>query len=341
LVNRSSFRPCSAALLIGLFLRPAVGLPTETARDSLFPQLRAGQRLTYLLRYHMQKIVKTESRVVTSAGPQNIQNDAQWLIHVEILEVKPQGGRATVRAKSWLETFDSSKLDSTASSSENKQASSPASQGSAAEKPGPDSKTVEFTVLPDGRTEGVKGLDALFSEQRDALQLWLRQFAIAGVFPRGKLKRGQKWESTEPEETPAPIAKLYWNKQGTYVRDEPCGTKHLDDSAPISNKPVTCAVILTSASLKQKGSPKDTTPGDYKLRDLKTMGAAKGQNETITYISLTSGLVVRVTEDAKQFMDVVIAKADGSNQVHYNIDGGSHTEISLVDSDPAQASTDP
>jgi hypothetical protein len=41
-------------------------------------------------------------------------------------------------------------------------------------------------------------------------------------------------------------------------------------------------------------------------------------------------LVVRVKEDAKQFMDVVIAKADASNQVHYNVDAARHTEILLL-----------
>jgi hypothetical protein len=295
-----------------------------------------------LLRYHVQKIVKTESRVVTSAGPQNIQNDAQWLIHVEILEVKPQGGRATVRARSWLETFDSSKLDNATSSGEPKQADSSVPRSAAAgEKPGPDSKFVEFTILPDGRTEGVKGLDALFSEQRDAWQLWLREFAIAGAFPRGKLKHGQKWELTEPEETPAPIAKLYWNRRESYVRDEPCRTARIDGTASTSSNLAGCAVVLTRAGLKQKGSPKDTTPGDYKLRDLRTMGTANGQNETISYISLTTGLVAHVTEDAKQFMDVIIAKADGSNQVHYNIDAGSHTEISLVDSESSPSPASP
>jgi hypothetical protein len=48
---------------------------------------------------------------------------------------------------------------------------------------------------------------------------------------------------------------------------------------------------------------------------------------------------VRVKEDAKQFMDVVIAKTDGSNQVHYNVDAARHTEILLLaDAAPAALS---
>ncbi len=108
-----------------------------------------------------------------------------------------------------------------------------------------------------------------------------------------------------------------------------------DGSASSNSQPQTCAVILTRAVLKQKSSPKDTTPGDFKLHGLRTTGTANGTNETISYISLQSGLIVRVTEDAKQFMDVVIAKADGSNQVHYNVDANSHTSILLVDNSSA------
>jgi hypothetical protein len=87
---------------------------------------------------------------------------------------------------------------------------------------------------------------------------------------------------------------------------------------------------LTTATLKQKSSPKDATPEDFKLHELKTMGTAKGTNEIITYISLTTGLVVRATEEAAQQMDVVVAKADGSNRVHYNVNATSRSEVRLV-----------
>jgi hypothetical protein len=89
-------------------------------------------------------------------------------------------------------------------------------------------------------------------------------------------------------------------------------------------------VLLTTARLVQKSSAKDATPETFKTRDLKTMGTAKGTNEIITYISLTTGLVVRATEEANQQMDVVVAKADGSNRVHYNVVATSHSEVLLL-----------
>ncbi len=95
-------------------------------------------------------------------------------------------------------------------------------------------------------------------------------------------------------------------------------------------------MLLTTAKLVQKSSPKDATPEDFKLHQLKTIGTAKGSNELITYISITTGLVVRATEEASQQMDVIVAKADGSNGVRYSVDAKSQLEVLLLT--PAQAS---
>jgi hypothetical protein len=93
-------------------------------------------------------------------------------------------------------------------------------------------------------------------------------------------------------------------------------------------------VLLTTAKLVQKSSSKDATPEDFKLHQLKTMGTAKGSNELITYISIETGLVVRATEDGTQQMDVVVAKADGSNAVRYNVDARSQLEVLLLTQAP-------
>jgi hypothetical protein len=82
--------------------------------------------------------------------------------------------------------------------------------------------------------------------------------------------------------------------------------------------------------LKQKSTPTDTTPEEYKLHELKTSGTTKGTNEIFTSISLKSGLVLRATEDGKQSMDVEIAKKDGTNGIHYTVDVTSRFEMVLV-----------
>jgi hypothetical protein len=302
----------------------------STARATLFPRLHAGQTFTYYIQYRIKKNVKTESRVVTHTGPQDAETDAEWLLHVDILDVHPQGERAVIHARSQFRSVASAMA----------QTNTGVQQPSGSAAPSLESKPVEFTILPDGRVDSVTGLADLFPDQRQVWQVWLRQFAIAGVFPRDGVKPGQSWKSSEPEQAPSPIVKLEWEKQATYVRDEPCTPIQFSETGIVTpkNSPTeSCAVVLTSAVLKQKSSPKDTTPGDFRLHDLRTTGSATGKNETISYISLQSGLIVRVTEDAHQFMDVLVAKADASNKIHYNVEATGHTEVLLVaDASPSK-----
>jgi len=295
-------------------LLPAAAAATA-GRITLFPKLHAGQTFTYLLESRTKKNVKTESRVFTPSGPDDTQIDNQWFLHVEILDVRPQGDRAAIHARSRFQSVNASEQKPLAKRSDSS-----------------DAKSVEFTIVPDGRVEGLTGMDDLFLEQRQAWLDWLRQFAIAAVFPREGVKLGQTWKSTEPEQAPSPIIKLQWDKRATYVRDEPCTPIQMADTAtaPSDSPSETCAVILTRAVLKQKSRVGDTTPKDFSMHALSTSGTATGTNETISYISLKTGLVMRVTEDAQQFMDVIIAKADGSNEVHYNINAASHTEVFLI-----------
>lgn len=86
--------------------------------------------------------------------------------------------------------------------------------------------------------------------------------------------------------------------------------------------------------LKQESKPKDATPEDFRVRQLRTSGTARGTNKTILYISLETGLVVRASDEADQSMSVTIAKIDGSNRVSYDVQAKSAAEILLVTGDP-------
>ena len=298
------------------------------AKQNLFPKLHAGQSFAYLIRVRGDKQVKTESTVVMSTAPNSEEIDAHGLLLVDILDVQASGIRSVIRARSHFQTLDANVSPAPSGKSE---PSAPV-QSSAAED-----GFVEFTLLEDGSAKDVKGLDALLPERRRAWQEWFTQFAIAAVFPPQGIGPGEKWKTEEAEKLPAPIAGLVWIKERNYVRDEPCGTIRMNvrgEAQPPDRPADTCAVILTRASLKQKSSVNDATPEDYRLHELRTMGTAQGTNEVVTYISLTTGFVVRATEDATQFMDVNIALADGSNRVHYNVDAKSHAEVLLVSETP-------
>ncbi len=314
--------------ITALLLLASAALCAGEKRVQLLPKLLPGQTITYLIRFQTDKNVKTESRVVAPMAPNDAQIDAHGLLRVEILNVQETSGKAAIHARGQFLTLDSGVW----------------LKGPGEKKPDwdkqrldPHGKSIEFTISPDGSVNNVNGLDTLFPEQQQAWQQWVARFALAWTLPTDGMKPGEKWKSEQPERAETPIAGLLWERESSYVRDEPCHASQLSITGDVSSStgpPETCAVLLTTAKLKQKSSSKDATPEDFRLHDLRTLGTAKGANETITYISLKTGLVVRATEETTQFMDVVVAKADGSNRVHYNVDARSHAEVLLVTETP-------
>jgi hypothetical protein len=312
----------------GMLLFVAATLQAGDRPVSLLPKLHAGQKLIYLIGYRSDKNVKTASRVVVTMAPTASQIDAHGLLQIEVLDLQQAGNKVAFHARGQFLTLDS---------------------GVWLKKPGdkepnwdvqridPNGKTIEFTISPTGFVEKVTGLDSLLPDRQQVWQEWVARFAMAWTLPGNVVKIGDKWKSEQAVQAGSPIAALRWARESQYVRNEPCQSSELSITGEISaaNGPSdTCAVLLTTARLKQKSSPQDATPEEFKLHELKTMGTAKGTNEVITYISLITGLVVRATEEASQQMNVVVAKADGSNRVHYNVDAKSNSQVLLITGTP-------
>jgi hypothetical protein len=268
---------------------------TAENRSSLLPQLHVGQTLTYQIRLRVAKHIRSQSRIATPAPPDLAPVDITRTIRIDVLDVAPAGPRAKLVLRAQIQ-------DSAA----------------AAE---PAAKSFEFSIRSDGTVIPPKDVDELAPEDADAWRAWLANFAIAWTIPEKGAKLADKWSAEEPI-LDMPLAELHWQKESKYLRDEGC---------PVAQSAgERCAVVLTTAILKQRSSPKDATPEDYKSRQLKTMGSATGRNDSFTYISLSTGLTVRSSEEANQSMDVLIAKLDGSNQVHYYVEAKSSTEMLLV-----------
>jgi hypothetical protein len=312
----------------GMFLL-AVATLGESKPVELLPKLQPGQTVIYLIRFQSDKTVKTESKVVAPMAPGAAQFDAHGILRIEILDVLQQlAGKSIIHARGQFLMFDSRVPV--------KEPNDKASDGNS-RRVYPKGKTIEFTISPDGSVSNVNGWDSLSPEQQQAWQQWVSRFAVAWTFPAGVVKLGEKWKSEESEQAGAPLAGLHWERESTYVKDEPCRPSQLSIDGDVSRStalPDTCAVLLTTAKLKQKSSSKDATPEEFKLHELRTTGMAKGTSEIITYISLKTGLVVRATEETSQFMDVVVAKADGSNAVYYNVQAKGHSELLLVTETP-------
>lgn len=299
------------------------GTKERTGRVNLFPRLRAGQTLTYQIAYHSDKRVKTESNVSAAAPGNASKLDTSALLRLKVLGVRATDARAVIQARATVEIFDTdARYQIPNGESSNPKVEEPVSAG----------KFVEFTILSDGRLDQVNGLSAFLPAQQQAWREWADRFLLAAALPAGAVLT-QKWTSEVWETSPSPIAGLRWTRESTYVGDEPCHAVVLTergDATAGDAEAGMCAVILTNATLKQDSKVKNATPKDFKLHDLRTTGSAGGSNRIITFVSLETGILIRATEEAVQQMDVTVAKADGSNRVHYNVDAKSHSAVVMV-----------
>jgi len=303
-------------------------LPAAPHRVELFPRLIPGQILTYRISYRTDKKAKTQSAFITAEPAVNPNVDLRALLRLEVLGVEPQGVRSVLHFRATYQPIDPGNESGSPR---------PGSSAPGAPRPGSQAVPIEFTILADGRVSNVKNLDALLPEQQEAWKEWAARFAAPATFPGKGIALAQKWKSEEPEKTAAPIAGLSWLRESFYLRDEPCRTMNLTQQGEVLSSggaAEMCAVIFTGATLKQKSDPQNTTPEDFKLHDLHTSGTATGNNKTTLYISRSTGLLVRSSDDADQTMNVTIAKPDETNHVHYAIHAQSHTEILRVTSAP-------
>ena len=292
-------------------------------RLQLTPRFHAGQILFYRIDFNSSRNMKTAGPVSSPQLPPSSTLAATGLLQVEILSAGPAGLH--------IKTYYSER---------NPPALSSQSQNSQTHDSSTSDKTVEVSIAANGTASQIIGIDRLSPAQQFVWNDWLGRFTSSMTFPKAGIDAGQKWESSEPETDPSPIAALSWTKKYQYVRDEPCLSDQHSQRATretsVLNARV-CAVILIRSVLRQKSSPKNSTPNDYKLRNLKTRGSAAGENETILYFDRSSGLLVRSTEDAQQAMDVLVALTDGSNSVRYTLDAKSHSDILLLSDSPQSA----
>lgn len=311
----------AAAFLVG------VAPSSFSQRLQVTPNLHAGQILLYRIDFRNSRNMQTESSVASPQLPPSSNVNASGLLQVEIVAT----GAAGLHIKTYYSERD-----------EHNSAAAPSqSRGPRVSESAAPDKLVEVSIASNGSTSQIKGLDQLSPAQQFAWNDWLGRFTSAMAFPKPGIRSGQKWQTSEPETNPSPIGALFWTKKYQYVRDEPC----VFDSQPEKSSPAKsslnategCAVILVQSTLRQKSSPKNSTPDDYKLRNLMTRGTAAGQNETILYFSRATGLLVRSTEDAQQSMNVLVALADNSNAVHYTLDAKSHSDIRLLPDSPQSA----
>jgi hypothetical protein len=300
---------------LALFMVVAVMLTTAAGNsDRLFsvPELHAGQKFVYRVRYKTQKVTRAESRIATAAAPEEVNSDTERYVAVEIEKVETKkvqgaGSNAQVTMRTQLLPTDGTSRSA-------------------------DDGVVEFTLQEDGRVEALHGFDVLSADEQAIWRQWVAQFALGWTFPVKGVKPGEKWKKEEPV-VGAALAKLVWEKQLEYVRESACPASDDGDKAnggATAQSSDQCAIVVTTSTMKQQSSHDDATPDDYKVHQLKTSGVAQGKTDVLTFISLKTGFLERANEDSAQTLDIVVAKTDESNKTHLSVAATSHAEVVLV-----------
>lgn len=299
---QSVTRPLAWLAIIGL-IAPIHSWSGEK-HVKLVPELHVEQILRYDIHGRVRQHTKTESNVTKYRVPRDVEQEFTSVLRMVVTKIAAENGKPLIGAWTEFET------------------PAAVAGGSGVGQ----THRVEFVLGGNGQVESVTGLDDLEPVERIAWQFWISQFAFGWTITGQNVKRGGAWKSEEPENSPSPIANLVWERETTYGQNSRCTVAA-----------ESCAVFLTTALLKQKSSIKDSTPEDYKLHELRTSGTANGRNETYDSISEETGLLMRGTEDMQQSMEVVIAKADGTNAVKYTMEAGSYFEAVMVGRDVGTA----
>jgi hypothetical protein len=176
-------------------------------------------------------------------------------------------------------------------------------------------KVVEFTLDSSEKVKSIAGLEGIVEGDKSmqAARQWIAQLDAGSGAPAGGVRIGQTWSSEQPAASLL-LPGLAWHNDSEYLRNEPCHPPN-PDAAPASShaessaspeSAETCAVILTRLSIFR---PKSARHSALDKSEVKTEGTWTGSGESLSYISLRTGLAVSVTQTATEDMDVTITSA--------------------------------
>ena len=316
-----------------LALASTLTLAASGRRINLIPRYVPGATLRYRIESTTTTTGKTTTPIVNPEGGTHSTLTIHLVVRLDVLGAPSSGGSSAVRLRA---TYEKSSAESQSDALDLAQ---PSVSDQYARLKG---ESVEFTIAPNGQLVDIKGLEETPADRslgQSALS-WLGALSTAGGFPADGVEIGQKWKSERPVEG-APLAGLAWRVESAYLRDEPCDSSPAGDRSPPASKAAldSCAVILSRFAISRPGSAHgDATPEDYLRNGLRVSGSWTGTGESLNYVSLASGLLVRSTETSDQQMDYKITSATTGSSIVRNAQVHSQSEISL-DSTPAVSAT--
>jgi len=206
-------------------------------------------------------------------------------------------------------------------------------------------KVIEFTLDAAGKVKTVTGIEGILDSQKAAQSArdWVAQLSGSAGAPAGGVSVGQMWSSEQPANS-LPIAGLVWRTDSEYLRNESCHPPNPDlpaapdaasaaaNSPANSQAPPDCAVILAKLNLVRSKAGRDPTPPDLRKNGVQSAGKWNGSAQSLLYVSLSTGMVVSVTQSGTEQMDVTLT-SNHNTSMHYAGTISSRSQVALVAGD--------
>lgn len=293
----------------------------------LYPKFRLGQSLYYQLDFRSRMNGSAVGIIADPQALKEIDLSLSALVRLDVLSLKDTAISSPARPAAHLRTTYVKVTATIRSDVPDPQMEILRDQLQELER-----QSMEFTIEPDGKVTNVTGLEQVFPKQIKEMHEWISQIGLAASLPEKGIRIGQKWTAHLPINGAIPLTGFVWHQEAAYLRDEPCHT----ESRPMagrseSHETEQCAVILSTLTLDESKKQKDQTPEEFRKQNLRTAGAVNGKGESLTYISLQSGLVVSVTQTSGQEMNVTITSVSLGSSLRYAGHVEMQSQLSLVD----------
>ena len=307
---------------------------TSTPRVSLSPRFSSGQAFRYAMEFETTTATSRSGLATDPQGPSKLVITWNATILLEVLpaEVTAPGG---IRLRT---TYEKSTAHVTSETFD------PAAAATEVQYQKLEGKVVEFTLDASGKVISVSGLAEIVDGEKAvaAAREWITQLGAGSGAPAGGVTVGQKWSSEQPAAS-LPVIGMVWRTESEYMRDEVCHPPN-PEAAPASSSAEavanpgsveTCAVILTRLNLVRLKSARDSIPNEYRKSGMQTTGKWDGSAQSLSYISLRTGLAVSVTQTGTEEMDVTLT--NGKNiSMRYAGTILSRSQVALVADDPRE-----
>jgi hypothetical protein len=301
---------------------------TSPPRVSLSPRFSPGQTFRYNMEFETTTATSRSGMAADPQGPSKLVIDWDATILLEVLPTEASApGNIRLRTK-----YEKSTAHVTSDTFD------PAAAATEEQYRNLEGKVVEFTLGANGKVISVSGLGEIVNGEKavQSAREWIAQLNAASGAPASGVTVGQKWTSDQPA-TSLPVAGMVWRTESEYLRDENCHPPNPEapptpsnTESPANPEPAeTCAVILTRLNLARLKSVRDSTPEEYRKSGVQTAGKWDGSAESLTYISLRTGLAVSVTQTGTEEMDVTLTTAKNTS-MHYAGTILSRSQVALV-----------